>query len=98
MIERDGDRIRVSGPLTVDTVKALYDQGLKAAGMSSLVVDLGGVEAVDSAAVSLMLVWLREARRSQAELSFANVPENLLSLAHLYDVAGQLALGDATPA
>ena len=76
----------------LETVKPLYQQGLRAAGKTSLVVDLSGVEAVDSSAVSLMLMWLREARRDKVSLCFSHVPDNLLSLARLYDVVEQLPL------
>lgn len=92
MITRDGNRLQLSGPLTLETVTALHDQGLQAAGRTSLVVDMSGVEAVDSSAVSLMLSWLREAQRSNVSLCFSHVPDNLLSLARLYDVAELLPL------
>jgi len=93
MIQREGNQVRVSGRLTMDTASALLKSGLQPNGETALVVDMSGVEEVDSAAVSLMLSWLREARRSQISLSFFNVPDNLLSLAHLYDVAESLPLG-----
>jgi len=87
MIERDGERLKVSGRLTMDTVAALYDAGLQPDGDGRLEVDLAGVEAVDSAAVSLLLSWQRRAQRDNLKLSFANLPVNLLSLARLYGVA-----------
>lgn len=92
MITRDGDNLRLSGPLTLKTVKALFDEGLQAAGKPRLVVDLSQVEAVDSAAVSLMLVWLREAQRSNVSLCFSHIPDNLMSLAKMYGVAEMLPL------
>lgn len=92
MITRDGDNVQVSGPLTLATVKGLFEQGLQSTGKSSMVIDLSQVEAVDSSAVSLMLMWLREAQRNKVSLYFSHVPDNLLALAHLYDVAGQLPL------
>jgi len=92
MIARDGNIVRLAGPLTLHTVRALYDQGLRAQGQSHLEVDLSQVETVDSAAVSLMLVWLREAQQHEVSLQFNNVPENLLSLARLYGVADLLSL------
>ena len=96
MITRDGDKLKLSGPLTLQTVKALFDQGLQANGKTSLEVDLSQVEAVDSAAVSLMLAWLREAQRGKIKLCFSHIPDNLLSLARLYGVAELLPLcGDA---
>ncbi|MBI1174923.1 MAG: STAS domain-containing protein [Sideroxydans sp.] len=92
MITREGGQLKVSGPLTLETVKALYDQGLQAAGANSLAIDMSGVGAVDSSAVSLMLNWLREAQRNNVSVSFSHVPDNLLSLARLYDVAELLPL------
>lgn len=91
------DSVRLAGPLTLNTVKALFDQGLPQ-GRSSLVVDLSGVEAVDSAAVSLMLVWMREAQRRNITLCFNAVPENLMSLARLYGVSDVLPLCGGAPA
>ena len=93
MIVRDGDKLVLSGPLTLDTVKAIYGQGLQAADDGSLEVDMSKVEAVDSSAVSLMLNWLREAQRNSVNLYFSHVPENLLSLANLYGVEELLPLG-----
>jgi phospholipid transport system transporter-binding protein len=93
VITRDGDKLQLSGPLTLQTVKALFDQGLQAGGKTKLEVDLSQVEAVDSAAVSLMLAWLREAQRSNINLYFSHIPANLMSLAKLYGVADLLPLG-----
>jgi phospholipid transport system transporter-binding protein len=90
VIERNGDTLKLSGPLTLQTVKALYDRGLLADGSASLVIDLTQVEAVDSSGVSLLLSWLREAQRSNISLHFSNVPHNLMSLAKLYGVADML--------
>lgn len=87
MISREGNRLRLSGPLTTDTVRPLFDSGLQAAGQANLVVDLSQVEAVDSAAVGLLLAWVREAQRSNISLCFSHIPDNLLSLASLYGVA-----------
>lgn len=94
---REGDTLRLTGPLTLKTVKALFDGGLPQ-GPSSLAVDLSAVDAVDSAAVSLLLVWLREAQRRNITLCFQSVPENLMSLARLYGVADVLPLCGGAPA
>ena len=92
MISRDGDRFQVSGRLTIDVVTALFNSGLPPDGKSALVVDLGKVEAVDSAAVSLLLSWLRRAQRDHVSLCFSNVPDNLMSLARMYGVAELIPL------
>ncbi len=92
MISREAGRVRIAGPLTHETVRSLYDGGLQPGGTSALEIDLAEVGAVDSAAVSLLLAWLREAQRSNLTLQFFHVPDNLLSLARLYGVAEMLAL------
>lgn len=92
MIARDGDCLRVSGRLTMDTVAALFGTALQPNGNAVLMIDLAQVESVDSAAVSLLLSWLRRAQRNNVTLSFSNVPDNLLSLARLYGVADILPL------
>jgi phospholipid transport system transporter-binding protein len=95
VIARDGDRIKVSGRLTMETVAGLFNAGLQPAAHGRLiVVDLARVEAVDSAAVSLLLSWLRRAERDKTSLAFAHVPDSLLSLARLYGVAELLPLTD----
>jgi phospholipid transport system transporter-binding protein len=92
MITQDGGRLQVSGRLTMETVAALFDTDLQADASGALVVDLGKVEAVDSAAVSLLLSWLRRAQSNRVAISFDHVPDNLLSLARLYGVAELLPL------
>ena len=61
MISRDGGRVQAPSHLTIETVIPLFKNGLQATGETSLVVDLAQVVTVDSAAVSLLLAWLREA-------------------------------------
>ncbi len=95
MITRNGNRVQVSGSLTMATVGKLYSSGLQPQGASSLVVDLEQVEAVDSSAISLMLSWLREAQRNNVNLCFVHVPDNLSSLAKLYGVGEALPLCSA---
>ena len=99
MIERSGDRLLVSGNVTIDTVNELFKEGLKlnqnGASTPDVIVDFAGLGKIDSSAVSLMLAWLRESQRCNAKLKFANVPENLNSLANLYGVSGLLNLDAA---
>lgn len=82
----------VQDRLTIDTVTSLYNNGLHANESGQLVIDLSQVKIVDSAAVSLLLSWLREAQQKNIKLCFAHIPENLSSLARLYGVAEMLPL------
>jgi len=99
VITLEGDRFQVTGNVTIATVSALFSAGLKTnenGKMSGdVVVDFAKLEKVDSSAVSLMLAWLREAKRNQVNLRFIHVPGNLMSLAKLYGVAELLTLSTA---
>ncbi len=90
MIAREGDRLVVSGRLTIATVPALYAIGLQQLETEDLLVDFSKVEAVDSAAVSMLLCWARAAEVRQRSLRVTGLPSDLLSLANLYGVAEML--------
>lgn len=77
----------VHGRLTIETVPALYKSGLQHLAGEDLQVDFSQVEAVDSAAVSMLLGWLRAARRNQHTLRVTGLSDDLLSLAQLYGVS-----------
>ncbi len=83
MLTREGDQLKVAGPLNIESVPALLTQS---SGMLSgvAVVDLAGVTEIDSAAVSLLLEWRRQAQNPT--LRFAQLPAALKSLADLYGV------------
>lgn len=86
MIRREGDRLLVRGRLTIETVPALFAEGLQHLSKEDLSVDFSAVEAVDSAAVSLLLGWQRAAQRAQRELRTIGLPSDLQSLVRLYGV------------
>ena len=90
MIKREGDRLLVHGRLTIETVPKLFQAGLEHLAAEDLLVDFSAVEAVDSAAVSLLLGWSRAAQRAKRDLRVVNLPDDLQSLARLYGVDGLL--------
>ena len=96
MIKREGDRIVVSGPLTLSSVAAALDEGNAAIAEGARTVDLGEVGELDSSALALLLAWLREAKRRDASLSFTRLPEGLTTIARLYGVA-ELLPGASSP-
>lgn len=87
MIEKDGDRLMVSGRLTMYTVPQDYEAGLTFLAGTDLLVDMSRVEAVDSAAIGMLLGWKRAAELAGRKLRVENLPEDLVSLASLYGVA-----------
>lgn len=90
MMAREGDGMVLSGRLTMSTVPALYQTGLKHLATEDLLVDFSKVEAVDSAAISMLLGWSRAAQANKRSLHVTGLPEDLLSLANLYGVAEML--------
>ena len=90
MINYADGRLLVVGHLTMDTVPALYEQGLQHLKQKELILDFTKVETADSSAVSLLLGWTRAAKQSNCVVSVVNLPSSMLSLAGLYGVSDLL--------
>jgi phospholipid transport system transporter-binding protein len=95
MIRLEGERMVVSGPLTLASVTAVLREGSAAIGQGASTVDLGEVGELDSSALALLLAWLREAKQLNRSLSFANLPQGLTTIARLYGVAELLPVSPA---
>lgn len=95
MIRREGERLYVSGPVTLANVTRLLEEA-KAHVASVRAVDLGEVTEVDSSLLAVLFAWMREAKARGQSLSFSRLPGDLRSLAQLYGVA-QLLPQDAAP-
>jgi phospholipid transport system transporter-binding protein len=80
--------------LTVANATEALAQGLAALRAGQTVFDLGQVETVDSAAVSVMLAWQRAAAHSGTALELRNLPKQLLSLTKLYGVCTLVSPAD----
>jgi len=91
MIRREGERMVVSGALTLANVAAVLREGSAAIGEGVSTVDLGEVGELDSSALALLLAWMREAKRLDRNLAFANLPQGLTTIARLYGVAELLS-------
>ena len=87
MMECKGERCYLSGNLTHDQVASLLDDCKAFLDQRSVVIDLAGVQAVDSSALSLMLEWMRRAAARKVEISFANLGPSLRSLIDLYGIS-----------
>ncbi len=86
MIECNGGRCTVQGPINLDSVVSLLAEGNGLFTAPQVTVDLSAVTEVDSSALSLLLEWRREAGRNGREIRYLNLPANLKSLAELYGV------------
>jgi len=87
MIRREGERLLVSGPVTVANVAALLEEARAPLAEGVRSVDLGEVTELDSSLLALLLAWMREARARGGTLTFSRLPSDLGTLAQLYGVA-----------
>ncbi|UJP05061.1 MAG: STAS domain-containing protein [Nitrosomonas sp.] len=79
-------RIIVDGAVTIDNVVMLTQQGIALFDDSVVIVDLEKIIEVDSAVISMLLEWLRTARKNSRSLHYINLPESVESLIQLYGV------------
>jgi phospholipid transport system transporter-binding protein len=86
-------RFALSGPVGFRTARDLLATGACLNAGGSVVVDLAGVTAGDSAGLALLLCWLAEARAAGRSLRFENLPGPLRALARISDVESVLDRG-----
>lgn len=95
MTRRDGNRLLLDGAVTVETVPALLEEGAAQLRDGVDVFDFGAVTQADSAAVALVLAWVREAHAAGRATHFVNLPPAMLNLARLYAVDAFLPISGA---
>ena len=87
--------LALDGALSFETIPDVLRASEEYAARSDLpdrlTIDFAGIDAVDSAAVALLLEWRRQAGRRGKTLHFVNLPENLIALARLYGVEDLIA-------
>ncbi len=87
---------RLEGRVTMETVPALLAQSddLFEAVADALEVDCSGIEHADSAAVALMLEWLRRAAAADAEIRFHGLPERVQAIVEVSDLEDVIPVAD----
>jgi phospholipid transport system transporter-binding protein len=88
MIAFDGNRLALSGPVTLATHLALREESIAYLIDADIEIDLADVTEVDSSALALIFSWQRRAGRH--EVALLNPPATLLALADLYGVVDLL--------
>lgn len=86
MIERSEGRLCVNAAMVISNAPALLQAGRTAFLEPEETIDLAAVNEADSAALAVMLAWLRSAKVENRCLRFVNVPAGVRSLADLYGV------------
>ena len=85
----------LSGALTMQTAGSLLAEGQALAAGGSLVVDFAAVTESDSAALALLLDWMRTCEQAGGQVAVRSLPAGLASLAQLYGVAELLPQDEA---
>ncbi len=94
IIRAEDNSFRVSGELVYATVPDLLEKGRSVLGeVGDVVIDLGGVTRVDSAALALMLEWMSQCHARGRGIRFRNVPQDVVAIADLSNVKELLPLG-----
>lgn len=84
IIKQGAGRFAIDGDLTFATIDK---QTLKSFSFlkvaKEVTIDLSRVSCTDSAGLALMIEWIKYARHNRTQLSFRNIPEQLMNLAKL---------------
>jgi phospholipid transport system transporter-binding protein len=95
IIKESAGQFIIDGDLTFATIDK---QTLKSFSFlkeaKEITIDLSRVSNTDSAGLALMIEWIRYSRHNRTQLSFKNIPEQLLNLAKLsgFDQSGHFAI------
>jgi len=80
--QRKTDHYGVVGDLTFESVVTIEKEGFAVIneGGDKITLDLSHVQVCSSAAVALLLSWLRYAKKRQTSLVFSGVPASLMAM------------------
>jgi len=92
MIRDLGDRVEVSGTMTLPDATELFEAGNAILTRPDVVFDLKAVSHIDSSGLAVLFGWERTALRSGNKIRIANPPKTLISLADMYGVSDLLPL------
>ena len=81
LISNGDGRIQLSGEITFDSVMEVCCKDSMMADVTDLEVDLGGVTRSDSAGLALLVDWMRTAHRLHKNITFSNIPVQMLAMA-----------------
>lgn len=92
LVQQSEGQYAVTGELSFATVTDLLARSSNLfAGESSIEVDLSGVTHADSAGLSLLIEWLRQAKRQGKQLHYRGLPVQLQALGNVSEVTGLLS-------
>ena len=95
VIDLGEGRFSIDGPLTFDTAADALEQSKDSfSEYDRLEVDLGAVTQSDSAGLALLLEWVNWAKYYVREISYRNIPTQILAIAQISEVGEMLSAGE----
>lgn len=85
-ITKEGSRWLVSGSMNIQQVELMLAEKAIFKAADEVEIDLSGISDVETATISLLFEWLRQARNSKCNLTYTSLPQKLVDLATLYGV------------
>ncbi len=90
----EGNQCVITGDLNFSTVEVLWKESLPLlATLQELKFDLSKVTSANSAGVTLLIEWLKYAKREKKAISFSNIPVSIMSLATIAGVDNFFTFG-----
>ncbi|MEY2865669.1 MAG: STAS domain-containing protein [Candidatus Methylopumilus sp.] len=86
MISFDKNQWQLSGDLTIEKIPTVIDLINKQKLDKKTTIDFSRVTSIDTSTLSLIFELQRQAKKTQSQFIFRNLPKNLNSLAKLYGV------------
>jgi phospholipid transport system transporter-binding protein len=83
----------LAGDLVISTVPTAWRRGTELfSGHHSVKLDLNGIRRTDSSGLALLIEWMRYATSHDKEITFINVPRQMLAIAHVSSLEKVLPL------
>jgi phospholipid transport system transporter-binding protein len=86
MIVFEKNQWQLSGDLTIEKIPAIIELINKQKLDKKTTIDFSKVTSIDTSTLSLIFELQRQAKKTQSQFVFKNLPKNLNSLAKLYGV------------
>ena len=81
LVKQGEGRFAVNGELDKFSVPAFWRSTSGFLNSGNITIDLTGVRRCDSAGLALLIQWVREAGNQSVEISFTNLPDQLVHIA-----------------
>ncbi|MBN1379062.1 MAG: STAS domain-containing protein [Gammaproteobacteria bacterium] len=88
IVRQGNGQYRLSGELNFDSVPLLLAESslLFSEDQADLVIDLAGIQRGNSAALGLMLEWMKRMSQQNRTIRFCNLPDDLMAIARVSDL------------